>query len=140
MISHKHSFSAAFVFAVIFGAGLMPAQTTAPTNTSPLFGDWRGDSTCVVRQSACHDEKALYHVAEISGKSDRVAITFSKVVDDRPIRMGTLECAYDPNKSTATCEYPTGVWLLEFKGNEMTGTLTLPDKTLFRRVKLKKDV
>jgi hypothetical protein len=140
MVHHKHFFSAAFILAVMLSSGSTPAQTPAPhAAQSPLLGDWRGDSICVARQGACHDEKALYHVAEVPGKSDRLAITFSKIVDDRPVRMGTLECAYDQNKNTATCEYPVGVWALEFKGNQMNGTLTLSDKTLLRRVKLKKE-
>ena len=140
MFRHTCIFSAAFMLTVILSSGLMAAQTPAPrANQSSLFGDWRGDSICVVRPSACRDEKALYHVGEVRGKPDRVAITFSKIVDARPITLGTLECAYDQNKNTATCEYPTGVWAFEFKGNEMSGTLTLADKTLFRRVKLKKD-
>ena len=56
-----------------------------------LAGEWRGDSVCQVRPSACNDEKALYRVATVEGKPDRLAITFAKVVDGRTVVMGTID-------------------------------------------------
>jgi len=104
-----------------------------------LAGEWRGDSVCQVRPSACNDEKALYRVATVEGKPDRLAITFAKVVDGRTVVMGTIDdCHYDSASGTIRCEYSRGVWLLQAKDNKMEGTLTLPDKTVLRRVTLEK--
>src|SRR5215467_8936657 len=43
------------------------AAKAAVSEISPV-GDWRGDSICQVRPSACHDEDSLYHVTKIAGK------------------------------------------------------------------------
>jgi hypothetical protein len=111
---------------------------TAPTDDLPaLIGDWTGDSTCQVKQSACRDEKALYRIAQLSDRPGWVSITFDKIVDGRPVTMGALPCKDEDG--TLTCEYDRGVWKLAVKGNQMTGTLTTPDGTVFRRVTLKKD-
>ena len=117
---------------------LLATTTLAqPTPPSPV-GEWRGDSICQVKPSACNDEKAFYRVAA-GAQPDRLAITFSKVVDGNEVVMGTInDCRYDAAKQNIRCDYPTGIWLLNVSGNKMTGSLTLKDGTVFRRVSLQR--
>lgn len=137
MLSLKSCLTASLMAVLVLPMIPVWAQTTP--SESQLTGDWRGDSVCVIRESSCQNEKAVYHVAAVSGKPGLVAITFNKMVNDRMITLGTLECQVDRSKASVACEYSIGVWLLEYKGNKMQGTLTLTDKTLFRRVTLTKD-
>src|SRR5690242_20202066 len=46
-----------------------------------LVGDWRGDSICVVRESACHDEDSLYHVSAMPEKAGWFLMKGDKIVD-----------------------------------------------------------
>src|SRR5882724_11714082 len=88
-----------------------------------LYGNWTGDSICQVKESACHDEKALYILAK-SDTPDKVSITADKVVDGKPVTMGTLDFSYDPKTGVLYAEYKYGIWKLTVKGNKMEGTLT----------------
>ena len=110
----------------------------AKSDPSTLYGTWRGDSICVVEKSACHDEKADYRFAGVPGKPGLVSFTAGKIVDGKVIVMGTIECQHDSDKGTLLCEYSHGVWRFQIDGDKMEGTSTLPDKTVFRRVTVKK--
>src|SRR5258708_26892129 len=77
-------------------------QNSSASNAKPAdsgdslpLGDWRGDSICVVRESACHDEKSLYHVARLPDKPGWVSIRLDKIVDGKPVTMGAEDCRYD---------------------------------------------
>jgi hypothetical protein len=125
-------------FPLIGIAFLVATAGTASSSsvTSPI-GEWRGDSICQQKASACNDEKALYRVSQVDGRPDLLAITFAKVVDGRIVVMGTIpDCHFDSGAATIRCEYSRGVWLLKISGNTMEGTLTLPDNNVFRRVTL----
>src|SRR6266478_4178329 len=112
--------------AIALGAGssLVPAAVAIPQNTpanassnddgSKLAGTWRGDSLCV--------EKG----------------TGGKVVDGKEIVMGSGEWRYDSAKRTLTVELPRGVITLKLDGDKLEGTFKLPDKTVLRRITLKK--
>ena len=52
--------------------------------------------------------------------------------------MGKLECEFDSKASVITCSMPYGEWRFTVAGNKMTGTLKLPDGTLFRNVSVQK--
>jgi hypothetical protein len=103
-----------------------------------IVGDWRGESVCVVRDSACHDENSLYHVALVPGKPNVVSLKADKIVDGKPVTMGTGECSHHSLKHTLTCELPKSVMRLTIRGDKMEGTMTLADGTLWRRISLKK--
>lgn len=103
-----------------------------------LVGDWRGDSVCVVRPSACVDEKALYHVKKL-GQTDRYSLQADKIENGQPINMGTVDCAYAPEKQALTCELPKGAIHLALHGTRLEGTMNLPDGTLWRNISLEKD-
>jgi hypothetical protein len=52
--------------------------------------------------------------------------------------MGTGEGRYDSGKRTISVELPRGVITLKADGEKLEGTFTLPDKTVLRRITLKK--
>jgi hypothetical protein len=124
---------------LVFTALALLGALAATQDESKLLGDWRGDSTCVATGTACRDEKVVYHIAKIPGKPGSVSVSADKIVDGAAIDMGTLEFLYDPDKQTLVREQSQGVWLFTVDGNKMEGTLRGPDKTIFRRVTLKKD-
>lgn len=109
-----------------------------PADDSDLLGDWRGESVCVVRDSACHDEDSLYHVTRLTGRPGWFSMKLDKVVDGKPVTMGTTECSYDSTKRTLTCEFPRGVLRFTLQPNKMAGTMNLTDGTLWRRIALNK--
>ena len=109
-----------------------------------LVGDWIGESICVGNRPACHDEKVVYRIAKPPDETGKVIIAADKIVNGVAEEMGVLEFKYDSAKQTLTNEFTRGnthgLWELTVKGDVMEGTLTiLPDKTIGRRVKLKKE-
>lgn len=129
----------------ILGVATLALGQTAPGKKPPagdlsnLEGNWTGESICQVLTRACKDEKVLYRITKPPDNSKKaVRITAYKIVDDHKIMMGSGDWAYDEQKGTLLWNVPAGVWKLVVQGNRMYGTLTLPDKTVFRRVTLKK--
>ena len=111
-----------------------------------LVGDWSGESICVNKEKfpACNDEQVIYHIAVASGKTDTVTITADKIVNGKPEPMGTFDFVYDARRQTLTSEFKNDrvhiIFELAVKGDLLEGTLaTLPDRTLVRRIKVKKD-
>jgi hypothetical protein len=108
------------------------------TDDSSVIGDWRGNSVCVVRESACHDEDSLYHVTRLAEKPGWFSMKLDKIVDGKPVTMGMQECNYDSTKKSLVCEFPLGVMRFTIQGDKMEGTMTLTDGTLWRKITLKK--
>ena len=106
---------------------------------SKLVGNWSGESKCTGDRSACHDETVVYHIAKLSGKPGWMSISADKIVNGEPVNMGSLQFQYGAPNHSLTCEYAQGVWRLKVEGLTMEGTLTLTDKAIGRRVKLKKE-
>src|SRR5260370_14332121 len=100
--------------AIALGAGvsLVPAAVAIPQNTpanassndhdSKLAGTWRGDSLCVEKGTACHDEVAVYSIATIPGKRGYLVVTGGKVVAGKQILIRSTERGYDRAKSTVS--------------------------------------
>ena len=126
----------ALVITLASSSPLRGAQISA--DDSSVAGDSRGDSTCVVRESACHDEDSLYHVSKLADKPGWFSMKLDKMVDGKPVTMGTVECSYDSAKRGLTCEFARGVFHLAIEDNKMTGTMKLTDGTLWRKLTLKK--
>jgi hypothetical protein len=115
------------------------ASQKPTSDESVLVGDWRGDSICQVRPSACHDEDSLYHFAKVDGKPGAYSLKADKIVNGQPETMGTLDCAYDAKAQALECSIPDRATLrFTWEGKEMRGTMTLTDKTLWRKLSLKK--
>jgi hypothetical protein len=146
--SMKIRFSQAAALGIFLGAALFPgvsaiAQNPAANSSSggeerKLAGTWRGDSLCVEKGTACHDEVAVYRIATIPGKPGFLLVTGGKVVDGKEIVMGTGEWRYDSAKRTLSVELPRGVITLKAEGDKLEGTFVLPDKTVLRRITLKR--
>jgi hypothetical protein len=126
-----------FVRRTTAGGGASQSKTK-PADDSIVVGDWRGDSICVVRESACHDEDSLYHVARLAEKSGRFSMKLDKIVDGKAVTMGTQECTFDPGKQALLCEFARGVMRFMLQGDKMEGSMTLTDGTLWRKISLKK--
>ncbi len=107
-------------------------------DSAMLVGDWRGDSICVVRPSACNDEKALYHFKK-TDKPNRFLLQADKIVNGQAEEMGTMECTFAPEKHDVTCSTPRLVVHLTLNGKSLDGTMNRPDGTLWRNISLKKD-
>jgi len=109
-----------------------------PADDSSPLGDWSGESICVVRDSACRDEDSLYHVTKLAGKPGWFSMKLDKIVDGKPVTMGTVECSYDSAKRALTCEFPRGVFRFTIQAHKMAGTMNLTDGTLWRKITLSK--
>lgn len=115
----------------------VPDRIVFAGDEAQLIGDWTGDSICQVKNSPCHDEKVVYHIAK-GRDPDHVTISADKIVDGKAINMGIIDFTYNRSNGTLLNETEGWVWKFTVKGNVMEGTLTMPDKTVYRRVTLKK--
>jgi len=113
------------------------ARSVAQQDVDSLYGSWVGDSICQVKESACHDEKALYVITK-SDTPGKVSVAGYRIVDGKSVEMGTIDFSYNPKTGVLSFEYKSGVWQFTVKGEKMEGTLTTPDKVVFRRVTLHK--
>jgi len=132
------SLSASLLSAVVAIPQSPTASASITSDESKLAGTWRGDSLCVEKGTACHDEVAVYRIAAIPGKRGLLMVTGGKIADGKEIVMGSGEWRYDSGKRTITGELPRGVIVLKLEGDKLEGTFTLPDKTVLRRITLKK--
>jgi hypothetical protein len=115
-----------------FSVALQPAN-------NQVVGVWRGDSVCVSDRSACVDEKVIYYIGVSATSARAVSILADKIVQGQAVTMGTGEWQYDADHHTLTWETPRQTWLLTVTGESIDGTLTLADKTVMRRLTLKRD-
>ena len=126
---------------VVFATGIALAELQSgqkPAEGPSPVGDWRGDSICQVRPSACHDEDSLYHVTKTAGKPGQFSLQADKIVDGKPETMGTSECSYDAAKQTLDCPLGRATVKFTVTDNTMEGVMLLPDKTVWRKITLKK--
>ena len=79
---------------------------------------------CVSKDTACHDEKVVYHIAELPDKPGLFSVGADKIVDGKAINIGTLEFRYDEDVHVLVGEYSQGKWRLNATGEEIDGTLT----------------
>jgi hypothetical protein len=102
---------------------------------SRFVGDWKGESKVLIRNSAAKDEMVIWHVAKAK-EAGKLKVSADKIVNGKSVRMGELEFKYDKIKKAMICDYAQGVWAVAIEGDELQGTLTRPDETVFRKVKL----
>jgi hypothetical protein len=70
--------------AALVAGALAMAQNPAADSSScgeerKLAGTWRGDSLCVEKGTACHDEIAVYRIAAIPGKPGYLLVSGAKL-------------------------------------------------------------
>jgi len=140
-----------FMLGGFFTAPPTVAQEEKPkggqgSEIAKLVGNWSGESVCVNKEKspACNDERVVYRIAVATGKSDTLTITADKIVNGKPETMGVSDFVYDAQKRMLTSELKNSrvhlIFELVTKGDVLDGTLaTLPDRTLVRRIKVKKD-
>jgi hypothetical protein len=114
-------------------------QLVSAQGKPAIAGIWRGESSCTQKESACRDESVVYRFSPIQDKPGSFSVSADKIVDGKPVNMGTLEFQYVEDQQALICKYAQGVWRLTFDGSKMAGTLTRPDGSLFRRVLLHKE-
>jgi hypothetical protein len=102
-----------------------------------LQGDWRGTSLCQQKNTACHDEKVVYHISA-PDSAGNVTIDADKIVDGKPDNMGTVVMQYDEAKHSLHANDAGRVWDFQISGRSMRGTLMHGD-TLLRKIELTKD-
>jgi len=100
-------------------------------------GEWRGDSTCTIKDSPCHDEIVVYEIRR-GAQPNMYTLKASKIVSGKREFMGTLECTYESATHVLSCkapDNPNGTWMFQISGGkQMQGTLVLEDKRLYRRI------
>jgi hypothetical protein len=121
-----------------YAFALFVLAVAPPSKDDHVIGIWRGDSLCVSRLSACVDEKVIYYISA-TATSTRVSIRADKIVGGKAITMGTGEWQYDADHHTLTWETPRQTWLLTVGDGSIEGTLSLADKTVVRRMTLKRE-
>jgi hypothetical protein len=121
------------LFALV--AAFLALSTPAGADVTGVVGTWRGESLCVVKPSACHDEVIVYRFAR-GKKPGTLVVTADKIVDGKALNMGALDCTADGAGDTIDCPVPNGkgTFRYQIQGSTLRGTLTLTDGTLFRRV------
>jgi hypothetical protein len=132
----RHSLAVLVLF--ISFAMLLAGHATVQYNRQGPIGDWRGDFICQVRESACHDEDSLYHVTRLAEKPGWFSMKLDKIVDGKPVTMGTVDCSYEAQQHLLECSFPRGVLRFTVEEDKMEGAMTLTDKTLWRKISLKK--
>jgi hypothetical protein len=130
--------AAQLVSAVVAIPQNAPTQASVSDEESKFAGTWRGSSLCVEKGTSCIDEIAVYRIDTIPGKRGYLMVKAGKVVDGKEIVMGSGEWRHDSEKHTLTVKLPRGVITLNITGDKLEGTFTLPDKSVLRRITLKK--
>ena len=116
----------------VFVVSCLVAQTPPD---GQIAGVWRGNSTCAIKDSPCHDEVNVYRIATIAGKPGWVSVTASKVIEGKEIVMGSSDWKYDKVKHTF--ESPDGRFRFTLDGENLDGAV-MKDNVVYRRIHLKK--
>lgn len=112
---------------------------SAQLTNSSVIGTWKGTSLCTVKPSPCHDEVVVYHITAPAAKKGRIEWVANKIVNGEEEWMGTLDCDVHPAKNTVTCDMKgKPAWEFTVNGDLMSGTLVLPDGSLYRKVEVKR--
>jgi len=125
--------------AVSIRNGQGSAETSKTQSADSPVGTWRGESTCVVKPSGCHDEDSVYRISETAQSPNKLNLSGNKIVDGKEVNMGSGDCVYNAKSGTIDCPLPNGNSIhLEAEGKSMQGTMTLKDGTLWRKISLHK--
>ena len=130
--------AATTVMAVLIVAQVWDGKAQNARAQTQITGTWRGNSECVVKNSACHDETNVYRFSEIAARPGWFSGTGSKMVNGKEISMGTLDWQYDAKSQILKSENPNGALRFVVDHEKMEGTLLLPDATVYRRIHLAK--
>ena len=101
-----------------------------------LTGKWTGTSICQTRNSSCRDENVVFYISPAGGESYKIRA--DKIVNGQAIDMGELDFVFDQAAHTLTCKFSAGTWVLVVGNRHIEGSLTTPEKVLFKRLSLSK--
>jgi hypothetical protein len=124
------------IISFLLAAGLWPAWAA---DTSSPIGVWRGESKCVTGSPSCHDEQVVYYIEAIPNHPGQLSVRADKIVSGKAITMGSGPWNYDAARQALSFEWNKQVWLINVHGDQIDGTLTMPDKVIFRRMSLTRD-
>ena len=130
--------AATALIAVLIAAQIRDGKAQNGGGQTQITGTWRGNSDCVLKNSACHDETNVYRFSEIAARPGWFSGTGSKVVNGKEISMGALDWQYDAQSHILRSDNPNGVFRFTVDDEKMEGTLTLSDATVYRRIHLTK--
>src|SRR5262249_9032222 len=100
---------------IMVSASAAEAKSDAD-DESRLFGDWKGESIVVAKNSVAKDEVVVWHISKAK-EPGKVRVTADKIVNGQSITMGTGHWEYDKTKKTITWKNKVGVWKLSVDGN-----------------------
>lgn len=120
---------------VTLGSEQQSKSDAGADDETRFVGDWKGESKVLVRSSAAKDETVIWHVAK-GKEAGKLRVTADKIVDGQSVSMGALDFKYDKIEKAIICAYAQGVWKVAIEGDELQGTLTRRDQTVFRKVML----
>lgn len=103
-----------------------------------IAGTWRGNSVCALANTPCRDEVNVYRFSEIEGKVNHFSCTGSKIVAGTEVVMGSTEWIYDSSKHMLQTVTANPTIQLTLDNDTLDGVLVLADKTVYRRIHLKK--
>lgn len=115
-----------FIASVLIFSPLIPHQVAS------LLGRWEGDSRCVGKLSACHDEHVLYQISATG--AGHFTLDGSRIAGGDTVDMGPLSCTTVGGANALACPIPAGTWRFAIVGNQLEGTLTLTDSSVARHV------
>jgi hypothetical protein len=130
--------AATISMAVLFVAQAPDGKPQTVGAQSQITGMWRGNSECVLKNSACHDETNIYRFSEVAARPGWFTGVGSKMVNGKEISMGTLDWHYDPKSHILESDNPNGVFRFVVNEDKIEGALLLPDATVYRRIHLAK--
>jgi hypothetical protein len=112
-------------------------------DASSIVGTWTGESICVGNRPACKNERVVYRVEPVAGRSTLVTLLADKIIKGKRIPMYKLDFQYNESKRTLSCDFTLGntrgTWEYKIAGDSMEGTgIVLAGKSVTRRVKVKR--
>ena len=117
---------------LVLMVGVLIVGPLMPHQAASLLGRWEGDSRCVGKPTACHDEHVLYQISATG--AGHYTLDGSRVAGGDTVDMGPLSCTSAGGANAIACAIPAGTWRFAMVGNQLGGTLTLSDSTVARRV------
>lgn len=115
---------------------LLLAQAPPKPPASPVPGRARHFAPYLIRPVVMSTSSITFKAA---GGSDpgKFVIDANKILNRAEEFMGTLQCVFTMQENELYCD-TVGDWRFTVKGNTITGTLTLKNGTLYRRINVTK--
>jgi len=126
-----------FIAAAVITCTFVCCQSHAQKITiDSLAGVWKGTSLCQVKNSPCHDEIVVYHIAK-GNTPDSCIVQANKIVNGVEEDMGTLLFKLDRANDELISSSYNSKWVFKLKNGKLEGTL-IHDSNLFRIIQLSK--